>query len=245
MISLLVLIFFGILIIIFVNNLKKPETKGNYGEIKVSKKLDTISKEKYILNNIYINDNGKSRQIDHIVITNSGVFVIETKNFGGKIYGKESSNEWIQYIGKKGFNFKNPIHQNYGHVQAIEKILNDDSININSIIAFTRRAILKVKTYTRVLYPDEIVKYISNMNGYLKKDKMKEIYDKINENKIVDPKVIKNHKDNVRHYVQYKEQIAESGKCPRCGNDLIKRNSVNGQFYGCKSFPKCRYTKNI
>lgn len=209
------LIVCGIIVIVLVNNLENPQTKGKYGESKVAEKLETISKERYILNNIYINDNGKSRQIDHIVITNSGVFVIETKNFGGKIYGKESSNEWIQYIGKQGFNFKNPIHQNYGHVQIVKKVINDGSINVESIIAFTRRAILKVKTYTKVLYPDEIVKYISNKNEYLKSDKMKQIYNLINENKIIDVETIKNHKDNVVNYVQYKKDLAENREMPK------------------------------
>ncbi|AZS15347.1 restriction endonuclease [Paenibacillus lutimineralis] len=31
--------------------------------------------------------------------------------------------------------------------------------------------------------------------------------------------------------------------CPRCGNKLVLRNSSKGQFYGCSSFPKCRYIK--
>ncbi|MEK5476449.1 restriction endonuclease [Paenibacillus sp. FSL R5-0407] len=31
--------------------------------------------------------------------------------------------------------------------------------------------------------------------------------------------------------------------CPRCGNKLLLRNSSKGQFYGCSSFPKCRFNK--
>lgn len=33
--------------------------------------------------------------------------------------------------------------------------------------------------------------------------------------------------------------------CPRCGNKLILRSGSGGNFYGCKSFPKCRYTQNF
>ncbi|GIO88548.1 hypothetical protein J25TS5_54800 [Paenibacillus faecis] len=31
--------------------------------------------------------------------------------------------------------------------------------------------------------------------------------------------------------------------CPRCGNKLVLRTGSKGQFYGCSSFPKCRYMK--
>ncbi len=36
-----------------------------------------------------------------------------------------------------------------------------------------------------------------------------------------------------------------SGTCPRCGHKLVVRKSARGEFLGCSSFPKCRYTSDL
>ena len=108
--------------------LQKFKNQGKTGEAIVSKILEKVTGYKKIINNIMINDNGKSRQIDHILICSKGVFVIETKNYAGQIYGKEDSDEWKQYLNGKVYNFKNPIFQNYGHKKIIEKTLKDEKI---------------------------------------------------------------------------------------------------------------------
>ena len=77
----------------------KEEYKGKIGEKETAIYLSKIEGNKQIINNITLNDNGKTRQIDHIAITETGVFVIETKNFSGQIYGRENSKEWKQYLG--------------------------------------------------------------------------------------------------------------------------------------------------
>lgn len=42
-----------------------------------------------------------------------------------------------------------------------------------------------------------------------------------------------------------KESIKASQKlCPRCGNELKRRNGIYGEFWGCGGFPACRYTEN-
>ncbi|MHC5529078.1 topoisomerase DNA-binding C4 zinc finger domain-containing protein [Priestia megaterium] len=33
--------------------------------------------------------------------------------------------------------------------------------------------------------------------------------------------------------------------CPKCGKSLVERKGEYGVFYGCKGFPKCRYTESI
>ncbi len=37
----------------------------------------------------------------------------------------------------------------------------------------------------------------------------------------------------------------ELGVCPKCGKALVKRQSQQGMFLGCSSFPKCRFTKSL
>lgn len=234
-----------IILIVIVLKLKSPQYKGKCGESIVSQILQKMNGYSYTLNNIMINDNGKSRQIDHIFISEYGVFVIETKNYGGTIYGRETSTEWKQYLNKKCFNFKNPIHQNYGHEEIVKKVLEDVTDKIYSLVVFTRRCQLKVEVTSPVIYEDQLIVYIKNKGKVLEKEKIDEIYRILNENKITNEEAIKNHNYNVQKYVEYKENIANGGKCPRCNGQLIKRQGKNGAFYGCSNYPRCRYTKNI
>ena len=44
---------------------------------------------------------GKSSQIDHILLNSHGIFVIETKNYKGVVYGSEGKNYWRQYLKNK------------------------------------------------------------------------------------------------------------------------------------------------
>lgn len=234
-----------IALIIIILKLKSPQYKGKCGEEIVKKQLESMSGYKYIINNIMINDNGKSRQIDHIAITEHGVFVIETKNYAGTIYGREKSTEWKQYLNQKCFNFKNPIHQNYGHTEIVKKVLEGETDKIYSIVAFTRRCRLKVDAQSTVLYDSQLNNFIKSKEKVLNYIDIDNIYKIIMENGITNQEAIRNHNYNVKHYIEYKNSISNEGKCPRCGRDLIRRKGKRGEFYGCSNYPKCRYTKNI
>lgn len=234
-----------IALIIIILKLKSPQYKGKCGEEIVKKQLENMSGYKYIINNIMINDNGKSRQIDHIAITEHGVFVIETKNYAGTIYGREKSTEWKQYLNQKCFNFKNPIHQNYGHTEIVKKVLEDDTDKIYSIVVFTRRCRLKVYVQSTVLYDNQLNTFIKSKEKVLNYIEIDNIYKTIMENRITDQESIKNHNYNVKHYIEYKNNIVSTGKCPRCNGNLIKRQGKSGEFHGCSNYPKCKYTKNI
>ncbi len=86
-----------------------------------------------------------------------GIFVIETKNYKGWIYGKEKDRQWTQVIYKRKERFQNPIHQNYGPIKALETLLEDSfDGDFYSFICFSYRATLKdvqvQSPYVKVLY---------------------------------------------------------------------------------------------
>lgn len=228
------------------SNLDKEVIKGRIGENIVADILAKIPGNKEIINNVLINDNGKSRQIDHIFINQKGVFVIETKNFSGSIYGKETSEEWTQYLNKKLFKFKNPIHQNYGHKKIVSQVISDER-NVTSIVAFTDKCKLKVITKRNpVMYVSQLKNFIETQTTKLTDSKIEEYYNEIMENKITDEETIKNHKSNVRQYVECNNQLIAKNKCPRCDTGkLIVKKGKYGEFLGCTNYPKCRYTKQI
>ena len=242
------MVLFIIIVIVFIlviGKLNSPGYKGKTGEKLVAERLEIIDGYKHILNNIMLNDNGKSRQIDHIAITEYGVYIIETKNYAGTIYGRETSNEWQQYLNGKCFRFENPIHQNYGHLQTVNYYIDDITKDTYSVVVFIRRGKLKIDTTTPVIYEDQLAKYIRNQKKVLNEEKIEQIYQTLIENQITSAQTIKNHNNNVELYMKYKQNLVENEICPRCNGKLSKRKGKNGIFYGCSNFPKCHYTKNI
>jgi hypothetical protein len=91
-----------LLIISAILSLLRPKIKGAIGEKSVSFFLARLDPKKYkVLNNLLIKVGSKTVQIDHVVVSNYGIFVIETKNYQGWIYGKEYDEYWTQVIYKR------------------------------------------------------------------------------------------------------------------------------------------------
>ena len=80
--------------------------RGSMGEYWVKKELEQLPKEEYIVfNDIMIEDDKGSHQIDHIVVSKFGIFVIEMKNYYGMIFGDnykdKSCHCWIEDVMSK------------------------------------------------------------------------------------------------------------------------------------------------
>ena len=115
----IVIIVALILLVIIVKNRKNTKII-NLGEQEVNKILSKIKGYK-LLSDIMIKNEKGTSQIDHILIGKKGIFVIETKDYSGLIYGEEYSKYWTQVINRTSNKFYNPIRQNYGHVKSLER----------------------------------------------------------------------------------------------------------------------------
>lgn len=115
-----------------------PTSKGEFGENVVAQILgDTIVGEQYVINDIlFCNKAGQSCQIDHIFINKFGIWVIETKNYSGYIYGNENQREWTQTLafGNEKNKFYNPIKQNATHIYHLSKYLKVKNIFQNIVV---------------------------------------------------------------------------------------------------------------
>ena len=109
--------------------------------------------ENQILRNVYIpTNNGKTSEIDFIVVSKKGLFVIECKNYAGNIYGDAKRKNWLQYVGKKKSYFYNPLLQNKIHCENLKKYLsNYKDIPVVSLIVTITRGTWKFKN----LGPDD------------------------------------------------------------------------------------------
>jgi hypothetical protein len=159
------LILFITLIVIL--KFYKSDIKGVIGEQTVALYLRALNKTKYkVIHNVVLESGEYTSQIDHIVISDYGVFVIETKNYKGWIFGGEQSDYWTQVIYNRKEQLYNPIRQNIGHIKTLKKCLPEyPHVNYKSIIVFSSRATIKVNTTTDVVYTSRLVINIKRYSG--------------------------------------------------------------------------------
>lgn len=222
-----------------------PKFRGFMGEFWVKQELKKLPKDKYmVLNDIMVSQNNITHQIDHLIVSQFGIFVIEMKNYYGLILGDEYKDKWIQYLGKKKSYFLNPIHQNYGHVKSLEESLNLDNKYFIPIVCFSNQAKLKIESKSSVVPLDYLVSTIKSYQNIMIESDLKEISNKIVNLNITDKNERKKHVKNIRTKITEDNDKADNMICPKCGGNLVVRNGKYGSFIGCSNYPKCKFIKN-
>ena len=225
---------------------KSAEEKGADGERFVAEaELARLPHDLFhVFNDLIIPDADGTSQIDHVVVSDIGIFVIETKNYQGKIYGNGKSSEWYQYLGENKYPFYNPILQNAGHLKCIARALHMPESHFVSIVVFPNQTTLKVDAQSAVLHFCELTDYIRQYSSSisLTPEQIESISGSLNEAQCVDPAKKQAHIQHVQEIVREKDAKIAEGICPRCGGKLIQRNGKHGSFYGCSNYPSCRYT---
>lgn len=100
---------------------RRARKRGREGERRVAKELSRLRSKDFItLNDLLISTRGGNTvQIDHVVVSTRGIFVIETKAYAGIVKGKENEKYWEQRMWLKSRWFYNPLWQNDSHVRAL------------------------------------------------------------------------------------------------------------------------------
>jgi predicted RNA-binding Zn-ribbon protein involved in translation (DUF1610 family) len=234
-----------ILIVIF---FKTPVGKGIVGEFLVNLAIHIrLDKNKYhLLKNVTLPTEDGTTQIDHIIVSRYGIFVIETKNMKGWIFGGEHQKTWRQKIYKHSSKFQNPLHQNYKHTKTIESLLELETDKIFSIVTFVGDSTFKTEMPNNVTQGGRFISFInSKTNKVFTKKEVDKIVSMIENGQL--SKTRKTHKVHVQHVKTIVKEKENKNSCPKCGSDLVLRVAKQGvnkgnQFYGCSSYPKCRYT---
>ncbi len=241
-----------ILILLFISfliwSLFSSKIKGVIGEKTISLILSQLDKSKFkVLNNILLKSNGHTSQIDHVVISDYGVFVLETKNYKGWIFGNENSEYWTQVIYNNKVRFYNPIKQNLGHISALKKcLLEFPNIEYKSIIVFTVNADIKTTTNTDVIYSNQLISRIKEHSSInLAEIDKKNIMLRIQASNLNRKYDKKQHINSIRQKTEKRQNSINQNICPHCGNDLIMRHGKFGWFLGCKTYPKCNFSQTV
>ena len=157
------LIIVAIIVCIF----RLPIVKGIIGEaivrIIIGKNSIDSKAPKFVINNLVLESaNGRTSQIDHVVINQNGVFVIETKNYSGRIYGNDSQINWTQVLnyGRVKNHFYNPIKQNYTHICVIQELLKQ-KVEIFSVVVFVVLYFTSISGAVVSIFSTDIVTFFS------------------------------------------------------------------------------------
>lgn len=236
-----------ILLIIYFRE-ETPERKGKEGEMEIASILKKLPSEKYmVIHDVLLKTSYGTSQIDHIVLSEFGIFVIETKNYSGWIYGGENSEYWTKNIFGNKYTFRNPLKQNYAHIKSLMEILNIHNTSLFiPIIAFSNEAEIKIRSSKDIINFYQIIRVIScYQDEKLTKSQLQEFAKKLLNFENYTQEDKEAHITKIKNKVYKKNIDLINGRCPKCGKNLVKRTGKYGEFLGCSNYPQCRFTKNF
>jgi len=189
--------------------LKSPRGKGAVGELFVngSTKL-MLDPDRYrIFTDVTLPTKDGTTQIDQIIVSRYGIFVVETKHYSGWIFGSAEQKTWTQKFPRSSFKFQNPLHQNYKHVRTLGELLSLDTERLFSVVVFIGEYTFKTSmppnvTNTRGMY--DFVKSKTHM--IFTQDEVVEICDSIESGRLE-----RSRKTNREHIKHVKKIISTKG----------------------------------
>lgn len=125
--------------------------KGRFGEYQIYRRLAFYERKgaKFLFNCYLPKGTDETTEVDAVMLHSSGLYVFESKNYGGWIYGQEEERMWTQLLrDNRGFvqkeRFYNPLIQNRSHVRLLKKFLGiGTDIPVYSVVVFSDRCVLK------------------------------------------------------------------------------------------------------
>jgi len=195
--------------------LKSPWFKGFAGEmmVHISAKIH-LNKDKYhVLRNVTLPTTDGTTQIDHIIVSEYGVFVIETKNMKGWIFGGERQRTWTQKIFKYTNKFQNPLRQNYKHVETLKSILELNDQQLFSVVVFVGSSTFKTDMPENVINGPGLIRYIKSKDQQvILSTDVQMIVSKIEAERLVPSR--KTTKDHIAHVKQIVEKMKDRESSP-------------------------------
>ena len=245
---LLILFALGVAVLYFY--LKSPSVIGAAGERRVnatlSRKLD--EQDYTLFEDLTLPTLQGTTQIDHIVLSRFGVFVIETKNMSGWIFGGEHQARWTQVMRRHKSQFQNPLRQNYLHVRVVQDLLGIRLNQLENLVVFVGSAKPKTEMPWNVFWNrGDLYSYVASQRAVRFTDaEVREFAHKLRSSTLQASKEQRRaHIQHVKEKVRQKE--TDVTVCPRCGEKMIERASrKTGQaFFGCSRYPKCQGTRKV
>jgi hypothetical protein len=218
--------------------------RGWIGEKKTAFRLwfSLPNKSYHRYHDLLLPSKNGTTQIDHLIISVYGLFIVETKNKDGWIFGSEHQDNWTQSIYGNKYTFQNPLKQTFRQKAVLSEFLNIDSYKIKPLVYFVGDSTFKsdmpenviknglgryIKSFQyQIISPDDVHRIISSIETHLKESSL----------------TSRDHLKSLRN------RHSSNTICPKCGSNLVERTTSKGansgtKFLGCENYPKCRFTK--
>ena len=201
-------------------------------------------REYHHLRNVIVATSRGSAEIDRVIVSRFGVFVIEDKRRSGWIFGDSREPTWTAVHFKRKYRFQNPLHQNFGHVKALEELLGIDQSQMHALVVFRGRFEFKTPVPQGVfLY--RCASWVANRRDVLLTDAE---VDRIVA--VLEEQTTSGFFATLNHAASVRARYRSTTICPKCGGDLVARVARRGpvpgsRFLGCSNYPGCRYVKNL
>ena len=269
---LLTQLWFFLPLLLIATLLKTAWFKGMVGEwfINLCIRLFLDKREYRLLKDVTLPTPQGSTQIDHVIVSRFGLFVIETKNMKGWIFGNPTQKSWTQQIYRRKHHFQNPLHQNHLHMMTLKSLLGLSDNQLHSVIFFIGDCTFKTPMPQNVMNRG-LIRYVKGITTpVLAESEVAHVVDTIQQGRLAAnwqthrqhvTQLKTRHADPSANHVSTREPVRQSVAnppsqsvsppdnpppiCPRCGSTMVLRTATRGenkgnQFWGCSGFPKCR-----
>lgn len=193
-------IWYLIPLFILVAVIKSSWFKGKAGEavVNLSARLFLDKTRYHLIKNVTLPTEDGTTQIDHIIVSRYGVFVVETKNMKGWIFGNAKQRYWTQKIFKYSQKFQNPLHQNYKHVKTLQSLLDLSDEQVFSVVVFVGDSTFKTAMPENVTHGGGYVRFIkAQTEQRLSDDEVQKVIEAIEFGRLA--ATFRNHRKHVAH----------------------------------------------
>lgn len=232
--------------------LKTAWFKGLLGEslVKFGAHIRLPTDVYHPIHNVTLPTPDGTTQIDHIFVSRFGIFVVETKNMKGWIFGGEHQAQWTQKVFKNSFKFQNPLRQNYKHVKTLEAALDVPPETIHSVIVFAGDSTFKSPMPANVTQGGGYLRYIQSFRESVLSDaQVQRAISHIQSGRLAPTRAT--HRQHVEHLQAKAAPAPQTDRtCPRCGHSMVLRTAQRGnhagrQFWGCSDYPRCKAMQSL
>lgn len=274
---LLTQLWFFLPLLLIATLLKTAWFKGMVGEwfINLCIRLFLDKREYRLLKDVTLPTPQGSTQIDHVIVSRFGLFVIETKNMKGWIFGNPTQKSWTQQIYRRKHSFQNPLHQNHLHMMTLKSLLGLSDNQLHSVIFFIGDCTFKTPMPDNVMNRG-LIRYVKGITTpVLAENEVARVVDTIQQGRLAAnwqthrqhvTQLKTRHADPSANHVSTREPVRQSVAnppsqsvsppdnpppiCPRCGSTMVLRTAGRGDnkgkpFWGCHEFPTCRGTRAL
>lgn len=223
-----------------------PLIKGKVGEsvVNLAAKLRLDPNVYHLLKDVTIPSKTGTTQIDHVIVSKFGLFVIETKNYKGWIYADAKDAKWTQVHFKQKHRFQNPLRQNYAHICALSDLLGIPKDKTHGVVCFMGDAKFKTEVPEGVFLEGRYVNHIESFQTELfSKEEVADFVQQIEAGRL--ERGFRTNRQHVRLLKPCHEPSSTGTSCPKCGAGMVLRTAKKGansgnQFWGCSKYPACK-----